>query len=75
MSWQFNNQQGEWELVDSLGKDLSAILHCPVRYCAWQYDKPIFETADGKVYPKFAVQAAQDSGDWSQVMQHHKESI
>ena len=75
MEWTSVSQQGEWDKVDSLGKDLSAILFCPVRFCAYHYDKPVWECKHLVVFPKFAVQAAQDSGDWSQVMQHHRESI
>jgi hypothetical protein len=66
-------QNGDWELVDSLGKDLSAILHCQVRYCSAAYDKPVYECGCSKIFPKFAVQAAQTSGDWSAIMQRHNE--
>lgn len=75
MDWNAIQHQGDWELVDSLGRDLSAILHCPVRYCAVHYDKPIYECRHLVAFPKFAVQIAQETGDWSQIMQRHAEEI
>ncbi len=75
MDWNMINQQGDWEVVDSLGRDLSAILHCPVRYCASHYDKNVYECSHSIVFPKFAVQGAQESGDWSQIMEHHHDSL
>lgn len=75
MKWTMVNNQGDYEMVDSLGKDLSAILFCPVRYCAYQYEKPLFECKCGKVFPKFAVQIAQETGDWGQIMERHKENV
>lgn len=72
MLWQAIPQQGDFEVVDLLGKDLSAILHCPVRYCGAIYEKPIFECGCSKVFPKFAVQADQNSGDWKFIMDSHK---
>jgi len=73
MDWNMVNQQGDWEILDSMGQDLSAILSCPVRYCAYQYEKPLFECKCNKIFPRFAVESAQSSGDWSDIIQHHKE--
>ena len=75
MNWQAIPQQGEWETVDSLGKDLSAILFCPVRYCAVHYDKAVYECQHSIIFPKFAVQGAQSSGDWSDIIHRHNEYI
>jgi hypothetical protein len=73
MDWTPVPQTGDWEVVDRLGRDLSAILHCPVRFCAYQYDKPVFECKCLKNFPKFSVLAAQESGDWSLIMERHNE--
>jgi hypothetical protein len=75
MLWEAIPQQGDFEKVDELGRDLSAILHCPVRYCAAHYEKSVFECKHSIVFPKFAVQGAQESGDWSQIMQRHLECL
>lgn len=70
--WQPINSQGDFEVVDSLGSDLSAILHCPVRFCSYQYDKPLFECKCGLTFLKFAVEGCQSSGDWGMIIQRHK---
>jgi hypothetical protein len=75
MSWQQKGEHGEFEDVDSMGKDLSAILFCPVRYLAYHYEKPVFECKCGISFPRFAVQAAHDSGDWMQIIQRHREGF
>lgn len=68
-------QQGSSEELDSMGKDLSAILHCPVRYLGAIYDHPGFECSHMIPFPEFAVKYAHDSGDWSQIMHRHSEWI
>lgn len=75
MSWQQKGEYGEFEIVDRLGKDLSAILHCPVRYLAYHYEKPVFECRHQINFPRFAVQSAQDSGDWMAIIQRHREGF
>lgn len=75
MDWQPIPQQGEWEIVDSLGKDLSAILFCPVRYCESHYAKPLYECEHSISFPKFAVQIAQNTGEWHDIIQRHKDGL
>lgn len=71
-SWSLMQNQGESELIDSLGSDLSAIIHCPVRYCEAHYHKKVFECRCQKIFPVFVVQGAQESGDWLPIMEYHK---
>ena len=73
MDWQPYSQEGNLEELDRLGANLSSILHCPVRYCAGVYAKPVFECGCSMIFPRFAVQAAQDTGDWTQIIKHHRE--
>ena len=73
MNWEIIPQQGDFETVDSLGKDLSAILNCPVRYCEAHYSKPIFECSHSVAFPKFAVQIAQNTGEWHDIISRHRE--
>jgi hypothetical protein len=75
MEWDFIPQQGDFEVVDSLGKDLSAILNCPVRYLEAHVAKPMFQCACSKIFPKFAVQAAQNTGEWHDIIIRHKENV
>lgn len=72
MGWTQINQGADEELL-SLGCDLSAILFCPVRYCESHYNKPIFECHCEKIFPRFAVKSAQESGDWSMIIKRHRE--
>jgi len=75
MSWEPIPQQGDWEEVDSLGRYLSAILFCPVRYCSAAYEKPVYECSHRCPFPKYAVKIAQNTGDWHEIIERHKEAI
>ncbi|MFA5299105.1 MAG: hypothetical protein WC389_12935 [Lutibacter sp.] len=73
--WQQKGDFGEFDVVDSLGRDLSSILNCPIRYCAWQYEKPVFECRCNITFPKFAVEVSQRSGDWLDIIKRHREGF
>jgi hypothetical protein len=73
MSWTPIPQDSDAERLDKLGRNLSIILACPVRYCESHYMKPLFECGCGKSFPRFSVQAAQENKDWSQIIERHNE--
>jgi len=75
MGWTPMEQEGQEELIDSLGKDLSAILFCPVRYCETHYSKNIFECKHSIPFPKYMVQICQETGEWHEIIQRHKDAV
>lgn len=62
----------DWELLERLGSQLSLRIDCAVHYPA--YDKRLFECKH-TTFPRFAIESANSSSDWSAVIKHHKEAL
>jgi hypothetical protein len=72
MSWE-PITNGEME-IDKLGKKLSKALGCPIRLAPYSnHAKPIFECMHHRTFPLFALRGAVSSGDWSHVLESHRE--
>ena len=70
-SWGIYVQEGGYQEIDSLGRQLSLVLNCPCR--AW--NKKLFECHCNITYPYYMVKAAYDSGDWSTILKVRKGGI
>jgi hypothetical protein len=56
-----------------LGRQLSIILHCPVRLVSWV--KPQYECYHNVVFAKFIVEGAIKAGDVQPLVDMHKKAI
>ena len=68
-NWEPINQ--ETARLDELGAELNIRIRCPIRYCAYQYGKPMFECRCGMVFPRFAIEGAMTANDWTGVKKRH----
>ncbi len=57
--------------LEADGKALFEHLNCPVHYPA--FGKRLFECRCGIIFPRFVVQGAVESGDWSLILKQHTE--
>ena len=71
----FNQQNEIIGEVETLGLELSGQVQCTVRFCGEHWKKPVFECWHGVTWPMFALQGAQESGDWSHIIQRHQEAL
>ena len=71
-SWGYY-MQGNWgnRELETAGSTLSVRLDCPVHYPA--FGKRLFECRCGVLFPRFVVDAALRTGDWSVVLKEHAE--
>ena len=60
----------DWELLETVGIQLNNHISCGVHYPA--YDKRLFECHCGIIFPRWAVEAAINSADWSDIDKLHK---
>jgi len=70
-SWGIYVQSGDFQEIDSLGRQLSIVLDCPCHYPAW--NKKLYECHCNITFPYYMVKAAYDSGDWSTILRVHKD--
>ena len=69
-SWGAFVQSGEnFEMLESMGAELSKRIGCPVHYPA--YNKRLFECRCLIPFPMFAVENAYRTGNWKQIIERH----
>lgn len=57
--------------LEACGAELAKHINCSCHYPA--YGKRLFECHCGVVFPRFAVEGALNSGDWSLIDKQHAE--
>jgi len=67
MTWGAYVQSGNLDEIDSLGKELSLKLDCPVHYPA--HNKNLFECRCGVIFPLYVVKGE----NWQEIIRKHIE--
>lgn len=69
VSWEPTEFPGGANNTIELGRQLSLIIHCPVRLVSWA--KPQYECWCGVVFPKFVVEGCIKSGNVQPLIDRH----